>query len=64
MNVIGADTVAVAVLCAVNWPRTLAGAQSVVNAFWPFGPVTFSARLVSGRSGTSANVTVPAARFT
>src|SRR6478752_5801794 len=42
----------------------LAGAQSVLNAFCPFGPVMLSARLVSGRSGTSANVTVPLARPT
>ena len=35
-----------------------------MNALWPFGPVIFSCRLVSGRSGTFANVTELVDRLT
>ena len=49
----------------MNEPVTVPGAQLVMlNAFCPFGPVTVSVRLVSGRSGMLLNVTELLARFT
>ena len=46
-------------------PERLRGAQlTTLNAFCPFGPVSVSGRLVSGTSGTLANVTELVVRLT